>query len=441
MVDVNPFYGILYNPEKVGRIEEVVTPPYDVITPEAQEAYYRRHEYNVIRLDLGKTYPDDGPTHNRYSRAAAYFQEWRKNKILIRDGSPSFYRYEITYALSPHGTPSGQLDLKTHAKTLRGFFGAVKLEPYSTGRILPHEDTFPKVKEDRLNLLRACRANFSPILTLYADPEDRVQKLLEQGSAAHPPRIDLTHEGQTRHRLWEVDDPDIIREIQQRLSGKILLIADGHHRYETALAFQKEYPKADQMLMLLVNMRDPGLSLLPYHRVLHGLAQDRVEDLVKNLSRYFQITDLPDLTTLQKRMEESGKKQPTLGAYDRHRGFLLLRIKPEGVQKATAGSRRGKDTIPLDVDIFDQLVLDELLGLKGGATDRDAHVIYIKDAEEGVEKVRQGQVQMAFFLNPVSIQTVQNLAQQGIKMPHKSTYFYPKPLSGLVINALPNDAD
>jgi len=431
VVDVNPFRGVLYNPEKVPDLKQVVTPPYDVINPEAQAIYHRRHPHNVIRLDLGEQFPDDSTTNNRYTRAAAYFKDWLKNQVFIQDNHPALYRYEITYSLGHQR--------QTSKKTLRGFFAVVRLEPFSSGKILPHENTFPKVKEDRLNLLRACRANFSPIFALYLDSEDRVQNLLEQGSSKASLRIDFINEDQTHHRMWSAKDPGLIRKIQERLAPQILLIADGHHRYETALAFREEYPKADHMLMLLVNMKDPGMSLLPIHRVMQNLSADRAERLLKDLPRYFQVeTNIPTLASLQQRMEKSGQHQSTMGLYTDRGDYQLLILKPEGLQKARALLNMPATSTPLDVDIFDQLVLEELLGFKGGAADRGTYLLYIKDPEEGVEKVKRGKAQMAFFLNPVKIEVVQDLAREGIKMPHKSTYFYPKPLSGLVINTLPN---
>ncbi|MGH7275225.1 MAG: DUF1015 domain-containing protein, partial [Nitrospiria bacterium] len=433
MVAASPFRGILYDPERVSDLQEVVTPPYDVITPEAQENYYRRNEYNVIRLDLGKEAAGDGPANNKYTRAAAYFRDWQRQGILKQDEHPALYRYEITYSTdSPGQKRSKSESLRASRKTLRGCFGAVRLETYSSGRILPHEDTFPKVKEDRLNLLRACRANFSPIFTLYLDPEDRIQRLLEQGSSQNPPRIDFVNEDHTHHRMWSVADPALIHQIHERFSPQNLLIADGHHRYETALAFREEYPQADHMLMFLVNMKDPGLSLLAIHRLLHGLPAERVERLLKDLPQYFHIhSDIRDLANLQERMQEIGKIQPTLGLYTHKGDFLLLNPKSEGLQLIAARLNLPAMSTPLDVNLLDPLILEDLLNLRGGAKDRETHLLYIKDAGEGVEKVKRGEVQMAFFLNPVKIEVVQNLARKGIKMPHKSTYFYPKPLSGL----------
>lgn len=440
MVAVRPFHGILYDPGKVGNLKEVVTPPYDVITPEGQEIYYRRHEHNVIRLDLGKEFSGDSPINNRYIRAAAYFKDWREKHILNQDEHPALYRYEITTSPSHHKQASPKPhQTQAPQKTLSGFFATVRLEPYSSRRILPHEDTFPKVKEDRLNLLRAARANFSPIFALYADPEDRVQRLLEQSCSGACPRIDFVNEDQTHHRMWSVEDPRLIRKIQDLLEPQNLLIADGHHRYETALAFWEEYPAADHMLMFLVNMKDKGLSLLPIHRLLHGLSADRLQRLLRDLPQYFQIdSNISELASLQEQMKEAGKQQPTLGLYTTKGDYQLLSLKPDRLKKATARQNMMASLIHLDVNIFDQVVVERLLDLKGGAPDRGTYLLYIKDAAEAVEKVKQGKAQMAFFLNPVKIKLVEDLAQEGIKMPHKSTYFYPKPLSGLVINALPD---
>ncbi|MCI0528613.1 MAG: DUF1015 domain-containing protein, partial [Nitrospira sp.] len=332
-------------------LKRVVTPPYDVITLEAQEIYYHRHDHNVIRLDLGKEFPDDSPNNNRYTRAAVFFKDWGENRILIQDDRPALYRYEITYSLPHRG--------QAFSKTLKGFFSIVKLEPFSSGKILPHENTFPKVKEDRLQLLRACRANFSPIFGLYMDAENHVQGLLEQGSSGISPRIDVVNEDQTHHRMWSVDDPDLIHKIQKQLSSEILLIADGHHRYETALVFRQEYPQADHMLMLLVNMKDEGMSLLPIHRVLHGLSADRAERLLKDLPQYFEMESaIPNLAGLQQHMEKTGKQQTAIGLYSHTGQYQLLRLKPEELRKAKALLNTPSTLTPLDVDIFDQVILE-----------------------------------------------------------------------------------
>jgi uncharacterized protein (DUF1015 family) len=438
MVDIAPFRGILYDPRKTAKLKDVVTPPYDVITPEAQDLFYQRSPYNIVRLDLEKESSEDSASNNRYTRAAGYFKAWRNQHILRQDERPAFYPYHITYPLSHRAPLSQKPDQPPGQKrTLRGFFSTVHLEPYTTRRILPHEDTFPKVKEDRLNLLRATRANFSPIFTLYQDPGNQIHGILEQACRDIPPRIDFVNDDQTQHRMWSIEANNTIRQIQELLHPQNMLIADGHHRYDTALAFQKEHPQADRMLMLLVNMNDEGLSLLPIHRVLHGFPADRMQKLFEALPQYFQVeSNIPDLISLEQRMEDEGKKQPTLGLYSEKGSYQLLRLKPEGLQRSIAQPKMPEPLARLDVNIFDQLVLEDLLGLTGGAADRGTHVIYIKDPDEGIQKIKASKAQMAFFLNPVKIQVVQDLALQGIKMPHKSTYFYPKPLSGLVINSL-----
>ena len=326
MLNIHPFRGVLYNPEKIRELAEVTTPPYDVITPEAQEAYYRRHANNIVRLDLGKITPGDGASHNRYTRAAADFRSWREQQVLIQDDQPAYYRYEISYAPPDHG-PQGPHDPSPDtppapSKTLKGFFAAVGLEPYHTGNVLPHEDTFPKVKEDRLYLLRACRANFSPIICLYEDPEDTVRRLLEEGSSGQRPGVDFTDEAGMQQRMWGVQAPDALRGVQEFLRSKKLLIADGHHRYETALAFQKEDPKADRMLMLLVNLRDQGLSVLPTHRVLRNLSPDQVRRIPEGLSAYFTVDKgIRSPAELQDRMRQPGQEKR---GFDKARPAMLL---------------------------------------------------------------------------------------------------------------------
>lgn len=429
MVSVRPFRGILYNQEKIRDLRAVTTPPYDVITEKAQDEYYRRHENNMVRLDLGKIHPGDTPADNRYTRAAADFSDWKAQGILAQDPRPAFYRYEAVYT-PPHAA-SGE------TKVLKGFFAAVRLEPYQTGNVLPHEDTFPKVKEDRLSLLRACEANFSPIFCLYEDEEDAVQRLLEEGSAKQAPRIDFADDEGIGQRLWGLEDPGLLGKIEKLLASKRLLIADGHHRYETALAYREENPKADRMLMLLANLRDEGLSVLATHRVLKNLPAQQVDSLLKDLSRNFQVeSGIQSLKTLLEKMEAAGKSQRALGLYTSQGDCRLLTAKPSALQQAMEKAGARDPSVYLDVSLFDQVVLEDLLGLKGGPADRGAHVSYIKDAAEGAEMVRRGEGQLAFFLNPVKIQVVRDLSQKGIKMPHKSTYFYPKPLSGLLIHAL-----
>ena len=436
MAKIFPFRGIRYHPGKTPNLDTVVTPPYDVITPEAQEQYYRSHPYNFVRLDLGKIHPDDHPGNNRYTRAASDYRNWMEQKVLIQDEHPALYRYEITYAHSDEApSPSESGEAHRSTRTLHGWFASVALEPYDTGMILPHEDTFPNVKQDRLDLLRTCQANFSPIFCLYTDPEGSIQSLLEQGSSEQPPSVDVVFRDQTHHRLWEVTDPALVRKVQNQFANQKLLIADGHHRYETALAYQQENPAASRMLILLASMQDPGLSLLSTHRVLQNLTPRMVDQIRSGLTRHFEVDNTPqDVAELFKNMQDN-RDLTVLGLFSTQGNFQILKIKPESLQKATPGTTANQ--APLDVDLFDQIILDNLLGLKGGASDRAHHLQYVKEPEEGIQMVQSGRGQFAFFLNPTPIEVVLDLAHRGIKMPHKSTYFYPKPLSGLVFYPFP----
>ncbi len=441
MVDIAPFQGILYNPEKIKSLKDVVTPPYDVITPDQQESFYGRNEYNVIRLDLGKDAPQDGPQNNKYTRADDFFKKWRKDKILNQDPDPAFYRYEVRYEISSgdEADPSGTATDAQVQKTLKGFFAAVRLEPFSSGNILPHEDTFPKVKEDRLNLLRAARANFSPIMMLYSDPDKTIQGLLESKGPGASPRLDFSHEDGTRQTLWSVDDSGMTGKIRAMLASRTLLIADGHHRYETALNFSRECAEGERMMMLLVNMDDTGLSLLPIHRVIRGLPAEQIRALIDSLERYYDVDrGVKDLPQLRQRMRKAASRASVLGMYTGQGEHLLLTLKAQARDRVLRDSKIAPELAGLDVSIFDQLVLEDLLAFKGGAADRGTHVVYIKDPKDGVDMITRGEAQAAFFLNPIGIGVVQDLAGKGIKMPHKSTYFYPKPLSGLVLRALPD---
>ena len=273
MANILPFQGTLYSREVVGDIGNVVAPPYDVITADDQQALHARHQNNVIRLELGLDQPDDGPSRNRYTRAASLLRDWLVRGALRRDPQPAIYPYRIEYRV-PSGEPGAD------HRVLKGFLSLVELEEFGTGRIFPHENTRSAAKTDRLNLLETCRANFSPIFSLFSDSEGTVNQLIEKSVNVDRPRIDVRDDSGFRHQLWAITQRDVLRELTDAMKPKPLFIADGHHRYETALTYRRlrrQQPghqtcdglqPYDGVLMLFSSLQDPGLTILPTHRVL-----------------------------------------------------------------------------------------------------------------------------------------------------------------------------
>ncbi|MGB9846801.1 MAG: DUF1015 domain-containing protein, partial [Desulfotomaculales bacterium] len=289
MATIAPLRGLRYS-KTAGTLADLVAPPYDVIDNSAQERYYRRHPYNIIRLEYGKTHPTDGEKDNRYTRAAADFLTWQKEGILVREAAPALYLYEHRFAFCGE------------QKVRRGFICAVRLEPYEKGVVLPHEETLPKHKADRLALMRACAANFSPIFGLYADEEKTVEELF-RSSNNRPPEASFSDENGHSHKLWVVTDPLVTEQVRKAMAGRRIYIADGHHRYETALAYRNERRAEesangrerpyDYVMMTLFNLYDPGLVILPTHRLVRNVPELDLEILLSRLKENFQVEGFP----------------------------------------------------------------------------------------------------------------------------------------------------
>lgn len=429
MANLIPFRGVLYNPAKVPDLSRVVAPPYDVIDPTFQRVLHDRHPHNVIRLELGLDEPGDGPSRNRYTRAASRLGDWLASGVLLRDREPAIYPYRIEYRspLDPAGAPP---------KTLTGFFATVELEEFGTGTIYPHENTRAAAKTDRLNLLEACRANFSAIFSLFSDPRGAVVQLLDKSVNADRPRIAFTDDEGFRQRLWAITDRAVLNEIIAFMKTAPLFIADGHHRYETALAYRRSRRERagasqglqpyDAVLMLFASLEDPGLTVLPTHRVLTTPVPP-LPALARLLGEACDIEEIAPaqfLPTLRSR----GQAAPVFGMALRGAPRpLLLTVKP-GYRPGPAASARDK----LDVSLLQTLVMNLLC-----PTESEQHaVIYTKDDQEALDLVAQGRATAALLLNPTKVSEVRAVAAAGQRMPHKSTYFFPKPLTGLVMNVM-----
>lgn len=436
MAEILPFNGVRYQADRVKNIGALVCPPYDVISPEEQDRLYRSDEFNMIRVELGKETPGDGPEINKYTRAADYLRTWLDQGILQRDPRSALYLYTMDYTL-PDGTP----------KCLKGFFSLVRLEEIGKGKIFPHEFTFPKAKQDRLELLRSCRANTSPIFMLYADPKGEIIPRLEGSVKATAPWADFTTADRIRHRLWPVSESEVLQPIGQWLRPQPLFIADGHHRYETALNFQAEMRSGnpstspqpyDHVLVFCSNMDDPGISLLPIHRVVMGPLSTDLPGLHRRLADRFEVSSFPfqpgNESLVRKdllgKMAAQAASSPVFGMLaERESAYHLLRPK----SPLSKGSGRMVET--LDVSIFQKWVLEDTLGISNAPDKKEARVQFVKDEGAAVREVREGRAALAFFLNPTRIDQVRDVVLNGDRMPQKSTFFYPKPLTGLVLHA------
>lgn len=434
MAEVRPLRGIRYVEEKVGDIAQVVTPPYDVITEEAQAAYYARSPYNVIRLELGRTTTEDNTLNTVYTRAAATLAEWRLQQVLQEETAPCYYVYQQTF------THNGQQYTRT------SLIARVRLEQWGAKVILPHEHTLAKAKDDRLKLLRASAANLSPIMSLYDDPQGRIRRLL--ASYAEHAEVHITDEVGEEHRLHPIRDVQQITSIQDFFTQRQLYIADGHHRYETALAYRQEILEqrkelhtedaANFVLMALIDVDDPGMLVLPTHRMLFGLKQTLLDTLTEaQLARYFTVQSLP--TTLAsdaivQRMVEAGQEQPAL-VFATGKQILLLTLNAQGQQRMQE-SGHSKAWNSLDVAVAQHLLMEAILGLSTEDMSAGTHVRYARDPQQALHAVQSGETQAAVLLNATRVRQIRDVAQADDRMPQKSTYFYPKLITGLVINPL-----
>ncbi len=440
MADIAPFRGVVFRPagKALGRR---MAPPYDIITPALQRDLYRRDQHNIVRLEFGRVSPSDNEKNNRYSRAARDLARWLKAGILARDEAPALYPYAIDYKVG-----------RTR-KVLRGFLCALGLEPYETGAVLPHERTLSKPKTDRLSLLRACRANFSPIFGLYDDPRRTISRALAP-VRRNKPFIRVTDDNGAVHTLWRLTDPNTIQSVRGVLARRPVFIADGHHRYETSLARKEECRAAgsiprgreapcDRIMIYLAGMDDPGLTVLPTHREIRNLPDFDPARTLEALSASFRAESVSAprdklARKLVAKMETAGGRGPAFGLVlsGAPMGFLLtprpaaLKSLPRGLP---APVRR------LDVTILHNLAFERGLGISAEDLARQTCVTYTKSAEEAVANVLSGPAQMAFLLNPPEVREVRDVARARAVMPQKSTYFYPKILTGPVLNVFEDE--
>ncbi len=427
MVDIRPFKGVRYAGTSPGDMGEVTSPPYDVFTPELQRAYHERHPHNVVRVILGEILDGEADDAGRIGRAAGYIESWMKEGVLAADERPALYPYRQIFTL-PGGTGLER----------RSFFAAVRLEKYGEGKIFPHEQTFSKTKGFLFGLYDACGAHFGPIFSFYDDPGDAAAQALS-ASMNDGPVADFEDEG-VRHTLWRCEDPAAIEAVQAALAGREAFIADGHHRYETSLNLQEaarksgapEDGEAGFTLMCLSNASDPGMAVLPTHRLLKKVSVP-VEEALSALRNSYEVIEEPapaegegfSVARRLAQLAEGGRTAFCLyGGEGPLRYLLRKETSPEGgaVDEAVAA---------LDVSRLHAEVVDGALG----ASRDEADIGFTPDPEEALRAARAGECRVALLLNPTPVQAVVRIARAGGKMPTKSTYFFPKVRSGLVVHA------
>lgn len=432
MADIRPFPALRYNLRQINAAE-VVTQPYDKITPAMQERYYAASPYNLVRIILGRREPSDNTVENVYTRAAAYARDWRHEHILQQEVAPSIYIYYQSFT-----SPSGQKFER------RGFIALGRVEDYSAKVVFRHEQTLAKPKADRLDLLRATRAHYEQLFLLYED-SGQVDDLLRRGAGAAP-TIDVADEYGVAHRVWQVSDAAILGAVQSEMRDKQLVIADGHHRYETALNFRNECrasagksdPEApyEFVMMTFVNMNDPGLLVLPTHRVVHSLKSFSVEEFRKSSGEFFEVEEVDrsiDAAKATAMLRDEGKNGTTLLAVTADHAFILHSAKPAGSRFMTGLSPRQQS---LDVVLLHKVLLEGVLKLSEESIRNQENLSYLRDASEAIALARKREANITFLMNPCPVQKVRDVALAGEVMPQKSTDFYPKLLSGLTAYAL-----
>jgi uncharacterized protein (DUF1015 family) len=435
MARIFPFRGLRYNPDRV-KLSEVVTQPYDKITSEMQNRYYAASPYNLVRIILGKPQVTDDERESVYTRAAAYLKQWAGDGVLIPDTEPSLYLYTQTFRVP--GDSSGTVAER------RGFIALGQIEDYDQKVVFRHEQTLSKPKADRLNLLRATQSHFGQIFMLFTDPAGEIDSTLRLAAANVPPTVEVRDEYDVLHRMWKISEPDVVHKVQRQMADKKLIIADGHHRYETALNYRNERRQQEggdlsgpyeRVMMTFVNMDAPGLVILPTHRVVFGLEDFSIFGMVAKLQVNFEVEDIGPLTEVDATLEElrqAGKERTALLVATGHGGFLL-RARPDIHWDGLPGLSEQQRA--LDVVKLHKLVLAETLGLSEEDIREQKHLRYVRDAHEAIEQVTQG-ANVAFLMNPVQMGQLRDIAFGGDVLPQKSTDFYPKLLSGLVAYSL-----
>jgi len=439
MAEIQPFSGIRYNTQLAGGLNELICPPYDIISAAEQDMYYGKNKHNIIRIEFGKEYPADDEGSNKYLRASQYLTDWIEQDILLRDEQPSIYVYQQQFSLK-----------NDMSFTRTGFIALAKLEDLSKGVVLAHENTLSKPKTDRMNLMKSCQANISQIYVLFEDNNRCISDLLTALMSQNKPDVEIEGIKGIIERLWVMSEKSVTDKIVSNMAEKKLFIADGHHRYETAINYRNYMIENNPShtgkeaynytMMLMVDMNDPGLIILPTHRAISGLDNFNRDEFMDNASEEFDIVvyDLTGTTSnnraieIEKLLDEKGANTFLLYVADSSQ-CVALKLKDFSSMEKVYPTRH-ESYRNLDVCILHKLLLERFLGIGEQQLASQQYLTYTHDVSEGLKWVDSGICQMVFFMSATSVKQVRDVSLVGEKMPQKSTFFYPKPPTGLVLN-------
>jgi len=448
--EVKPFKALTYNPEIVGNIGYCLAQPYDVISEELLGQYYKQCPYNIVRLTLNKKNDSDTEKNNRYTRALKIFKSWKERGVLAESRTPLFWAYEQEFTLQDEWAVSNG-KAEQIKKKLNGFIGLVKLHDYEERAILPHEKVLKKPLEDRIRLIETTEMQFEYIWGIYNDRENWVDAVLEK-SRKDKPFVNYYEDlSGVTHRLWKIEDKAIINSISRVVNNDKIYIADGHHRYEAMLEIRNrmriKYPNAgpdapwEYIIMYLVNFNNDGLTVLPTHRVLHNLDIKRIKDLNTKIEEFFHVKSYPFHNGEEGKarlrwlhdLKEKDQGEHKFGAYIKKiRRYYLLTLKDSEAYKELVDLPYSPVWKLLDVNIINTLILRNIIGLTEAELSAQTYISYVKDIKDAIMSVNNRENQVALILNAPNLNDIVTVAENGEKMPRKATYFYPKPLSGLV---------
>ncbi len=435
VAEIRPFRGLHYNRSLLGDLSSVICPPYDIISTQQQQELYARDEHNFVRLEFGRELPQDSPGNDRYSRAGETLAKWLDEGVIEADESPAIYLHDHYFTL----------DERKHRR--RGIIVRVRLEEWGAKVVRPHEGTLPGARRDRLDLLGALEANTSPVLSMFEDRERRIACLLDH-EASRQPMMRAGDVGGERHDVWAITDEGAIAGIVAGLAEQPLYIADGHHRYTSSLTYRRQRrdfstqwsgeEAANFVMMTLVDLADPGLVILAPHRLVRGVSRALLDGLTEKLTVFFDLEQIPRETPdLWRQVDEWLVKDGDVrlaGYGTSGDNVLLLRLRDPAAAAPMMPTFHSRLFQSLDVSVADHVILDKLLEIDPASDERT--VAYCQDRQEAIDRVRDGEYQMTFFLRPVAPSMIKAIADDGDQMPRKSTYFYPKTPVGLVFNRL-----
>ncbi|HZP00546.1 MAG TPA: DUF1015 domain-containing protein [Terriglobia bacterium] len=434
MATIAPFRAVHYNLDVVQDLERVVTQPYDKITSEMQARYYDLSPYNLVRIIRGRETPQDRPDGNVYTRAAGDFHQWLDKRVLVSESAPAIYPYFQAYSVP--GRPEAR-------RERRGFIALLRLEDYSTRVVHRHEETLSGPKADRLELLKATRVHFGQIFMLYSDPTGAIESAL-QGAAVDAPWERMQDEYGVVHSVWKIHDSATIDKVVAAMKEKKVVIADGHHRYETALAYRdfcrergEAGGRAEYVMVTFVCKESEGLMILPTHRAVRNLPSFEWRNFLSKASQFFDVEEIPEqgparsrAASFQKALRDAGQERPTIGAYGGGEKLVLLRLKA-GLDLSKELSDIAEGLRRLDVILLHRLLIERVLRIDPKAVREEKNLNYLREMDAALDQVENGESQICFLLNPTPVEAVWENALAGQPLPQKSTDFYPKLLSGL----------